>query len=69
MSARRGRQKVSLARRDMPGLRAVLDRRADFSEFAGENILGCVTVTPETGVLVLSLAADRARLNDTVMRR
>jgi len=53
----------------MPGLRAVLDRRADFSEFAGENILGCVTVTPETGVLVLSLAADRARLNDTVMRR
>jgi len=41
----------------MLGLRAVLDRCADFSEFAGENILGCVTVTPETGVLVLTLAA------------
>lgn len=46
-----------MARRDMAGLRAVLDRRTDFSDLAGANVLGCVTVTPETGVLVLTLAA------------
>lgn len=40
----------------MPGLRAVLDRHTDFSDLAGANVLGCVTVTPETGVLVLTLA-------------
>lgn len=41
----------------MAGLRAVLDGRTDFSDLAGVNVLGCVTVTPGTGVLVLTLAA------------
>lgn len=48
---------MSLALRDMPGLRNIAARSREFSEFAGLNILGCVTVTSETGAFVRTLAA------------
>ncbi|MGH4015132.1 MAG: adenosylhomocysteinase [Pseudonocardiaceae bacterium] len=56
MSAYRGERKVSLALRDMPGLRTITARHEEFGELAALNILGCVTVTPETGAFVRTLA-------------
>ncbi len=62
MRARRGEQKVTLAWRDMPGLRALADAARSGIPFSDIDVLGCVTVTPETGALVLTLTAMGARV-------
>lgn len=56
MSVARGKQKLALVRRDMPGLNSISSQPARFEEFRGARIAGCVTVTPETGLLILTLA-------------
>lgn len=56
-SIERGATKVKLALADMPALAHIREHIAHQKPFKDKNILGCVTVTPETAALIITLDA------------
>lgn len=56
-SIQQGKFKVEIAQDDMPAIKAIMDQFSGLKPFEGKNILGCVTVTPETANLMIALRA------------
>ena len=56
-----GRQEIEIAETEMPGLMAIREQYGESKPLAGANIMGCLHMTIQTGVLIETLVALGAK--------